>query len=169
MTKILQLKQRGGFLSARTYCLCYFAGTVISTMKYVFLLLLIVFGFVSRAQNVLDNKIYRITAYQKGNNNIVSVSNYAEVVPHPRLYIPNAFTPNDDGINDYFGVNGEGLQNFHIMIFNRWGEVIFESTNPHTLWDGTFKGKPAETGVYTYEVIAKNLDSIRTGSVSLLR
>jgi gliding motility-associated-like protein len=138
-------------------------------MKYVFLILSILFCFAASAQNVLDNKVYRVTGYQKGHNNIMSVSNYAEVVPHPRLYIPNAFTPNGDGINDFFGVNGEGLQNFHIIIFNRWGEVIFDATNPHALWDGTFKGKPVEEGVYTYEVLAKNLEGPRTGSVSVLR
>src|SRR5258708_37882138 len=94
--------------------------------KHAFIFLSLLFYFVTQAQNVLDNKVYRVTAYQKGNNNIVSVSNYAEVAPHPRLYIPDAFTPNGDGINDVFGVNGEGLQSFHIMIYNRWGQVIFE-------------------------------------------
>src|SRR5436190_1079837 len=113
-------------------------------MRYVVIILSMMFYFASQAQNTLDNRIYRVTAYQKGNNNIVSVSNYAEVVPRPRLYIPNSFTPNNDGINDVFGVNGEGLQNFHIMIFNRWGQVIFESRNPHDTWNGTFKGEPAE-------------------------
>src|SRR5438874_7649950 len=113
----------------------------IKFLNYTLTIISMVFYFVSNAQNVLDNKVYRVTAYQKGNNNIVSVSNYAEVVPHPRLFIPNAFTPNNDGINDYFGVNGEGLQNFHILIYNRWGQVIFESTNPHATWDGTFKGQ----------------------------
>ena len=138
-------------------------------MKHVIIVLLMISPFVISAQTVLDNKIYRVTAYQKGNNNIVSVSNYAEVVPHSRLYIPNAFTPNNDGINDFFGVSGEGLQDYHIMIYNRWGEVIFESTNPHERWDGKFKGQPVQNDTYAYEVFAKDFENPKTGSVSVLR
>src|ERR1041385_5129573 len=132
-------------------------------MRFVFIILSMMFYFASQAQNVIDNKIYRVTAYQKGNNNIVSVSNYAEVIPKPRLYIPSAFTPNNDGINDVFGVNGEGLQNFHIMVYDRWGQVIFETTNPHQNWDGKYKGVQVESGVYTYEIFVKGFGSPKTG------
>src|SRR6185369_583354 len=82
------------------------------------------------AQNVLDNKTYRVTAYKNGNNTITSTSNYAEIIPPLSVFIPDAFTPNGDGINDFFGVKGEGIQNFTFRIFNRWGEEVFTSYNP---------------------------------------
>lgn len=122
------------------------------------------------AQNVLDNKTYRVTAYKNGNHLITSTSNYAEVIPPLSIFIPDAFTPNGDGINDYFCVKGEGIQNFTLRIFNRWGEEVFESYNPKQQWDGTYQGKPAASGTYVYHFLAAGKGSkIKTGSVTLIR
>jgi len=78
-----------------------------------------------------------------------------------RKMIPNAFTPNFDGINDYFEIYGEA-NSFKIrqmQIFDRWGGNIFEASNyfvgePNGRWDGTFRGKPASSGIYlaTFEI-----------------
>ncbi|MEY4594525.1 MAG: hypothetical protein RIQ47_935 [Bacteroidota bacterium] len=122
------------------------------------------------AQDVLDNKIYRVTAYKRGDNAVVSQSNHAEVVPPLRLYIPNAFTPNGDGMNDVFGVKGEGIQDFELLVYDRWGEVIFESTDPVKQWDGSYKGQPVQEGTYVYQVFTKDFGRrSRTGSVTLVR
>jgi gliding motility-associated-like protein len=122
------------------------------------------------AQNVLDNKTYRVTGYKGGNHIITSTSNYAEIIPPLSIFIPDAFTPNGDGINDTFGVKGEGLQNFTMRIFNRWGEVVFESINPKQQWDGTYNGKPVQCDTYVYQLFASGLGSeARTGSVTLVR
>lgn len=127
-------------------------------------------SFGLKAQNVLDNKVYRVTAIQRGNNSITSMSNYTEVIPPLSIYIPNAFTPNGDGINDAFGVKGEGIRNYHLYVYNRWGEVVFESTNPKQQWDGNYAGNPVEQGVYVYQVFASGLGkNSRTGSVTLVR
>ena len=127
-------------------------------------------SFGLKAQNVLDNKVYRVTAIQRGNNSITSMSNYAEVIPPLSIYIPNAFTPNGDGINDAFGVKGEGIRNYHLYVYNRWGEVVFESTNPKQQWDGNYAGNPVEQGVYVYQVFAAGLGkNSKTGSVRLVR
>lgn len=120
------------------------------------------------AQHVTDNKVYRVIAYKKGNNSIYSVSNYAEVIPPISMYIPSAFTPNEDGINDTFGVKGEGISNFHIYIYNRWGELIFESTNPKQQWDGRCNGNKSEQGTYVYKVYASGLEKGKTGVVSIV-
>ena len=57
----------------------------------------------------------------------------------PAVYVPNSFTPDDDGTNDYFGPSIYGFEpvNFEFMIFNRWGEMIWYSQVPDRLWDGT--------------------------------
>lgn len=121
------------------------------------------------AQDVLPNKVYRVTAYKRGNNAITSMSNYAEVIPPVSIYIPNAFTPNGDGLNDAFGVKGEGIRDYHLYIYNRWGEMIWDSNNPHATWDGKYNGQMAETGVYVYLLYAQGLPKKgKTGSVTLV-
>jgi gliding motility-associated-like protein len=122
------------------------------------------------AQDVLDNKIYRVTAYKTSNLNVTSTSNYAEVNPHLSVFIPNAFTPNGDGINDTFGVKGEGIKNFTMRIYDRWGEVIFETRSAKQQWDGTYNGKPAQSDVYVYQFTAVGDKSeTKSGSVTLVR
>lgn len=107
-------------------------------------------------QNISDaaNK-YRVTAYKNGNNQIMSVSNEVEIVPAAIIYIPNAFTPNGDGLNDTFGGMGEGLTEYNLQIFNRWGNLIFESNDMKNQWDGNYNNEPAPIGVYVYKINAK--------------
>lgn len=122
-----------------------------------------------QAQDILPNKVYRVTAYKLGENHVTSMSNYAEVIPPVSIYIPNAFTPNGDGMNDLFGVKGEGIRDYHLYIYNRWGEMIWETTNPHHQWDGKYQGQMAETGVYVYLLYAQGLPKKgKTGSVTLV-
>lgn len=67
------------------------------------------------------------------------------------VYLPNAFTPNNDGTNDLFRIVTAGnhaVYNFRIV--NRWGQVVFETTNESTGWDGTYKGEPQDPGTYHY-------------------
>ena len=66
------------------------------------------------------------------------------------LYIPNAFTPNGDNLNDKFEIKGAGIEKFAIHIFNRWGELIFKSENLNDSWDGMYKGNPVSQGVYSF-------------------
>ena len=91
------------------------------------------------------------------------------------LYIPNAFTPDGDGLNDVFLPLGIGIDNegYHLMIFNRWGELVFESYDVNHGWDGkTFSGEKAYDGVYTWLLYYNEIESYnqkRTGTVTLLR
>lgn len=68
----------------------------------------------------------------------------------PLFTIPNAFTPNGDGINDAICFNTEQLAEFSIAIFNRWGEAVYRSDDPTQCWDGTYRGTSCPPGVYTY-------------------
>ena len=66
----------------------------------------------------------------------------------PFVFIPNGFTPNDDGLNDRLEVKGNYIEEMHLIIYNRWGEKVFESRSQNEGWDGTFKGKKIATGCF---------------------
>ncbi|HRP60805.1 MAG TPA: gliding motility-associated C-terminal domain-containing protein, partial [Vicingus sp.] len=91
------------------------------------------------------------------------------------LYVPTSFTPNGDNVNDVFKPLGEGIDvtNYHFMVFDRWGEKLFETDNIAEGWDGTFNGNPVQTGVYIWKVKAKefyrNVNTEHSGHVNLLR
>jgi gliding motility-associated-like protein len=71
------------------------------------------------------------------------------------LFVPNAFSPNADGVNDWFGVPYvDPTPGFSMRIFDRWGQEIFASTDPLKVWDGTWAGTPVPTGVFAYLVKA---------------
>ena len=89
------------------------------------------------------------------------------------LFVPNIFSPNNDGKNDVLYVRGaETASEFLFIIFNRWGEKVFESSDPSTGWDGTYKGKSINSAVFTYVVTVKfinvNEHNIR-GTVTLIK
>ncbi len=134
------------------------------------LFLALAIGGAASAQVLSGHKTYRVTAYKKNNNAISSRSNYTEVYAPAVVFIPSAFTPNSDGMNDVFKIKGENLQDFKLLVYDRWGEKIYESTNPSEGWDGTYKGNPVQNDTYVYQVTAKNLgDKKMTGGVTLVR
>ena len=96
-----------------------------------------------------------------------------EVVQGYRVMLPNAFTPNLDGNNDFFRPSMKGLEEAELFIFNTWGEVIFHGKDLNAKgWDGTIKGKPAENGNYLFKVIGKTLSGKkieRHGVFALMR
>jgi gliding motility-associated-like protein len=94
------------------------------------------------------------------------------------FFVPNTFSPNGDGVNDYFIINGVGLNVIpSITIYNRWGQVVFQKSNfaPNTAanaWDGTFNGKPAPSDVYIYtiQILCDNATLIPYhGNITLIR
>jgi gliding motility-associated-like protein len=88
------------------------------------------------------------------------------------LFIPDAFTPNGDGVNDIHYVYGGPLSSMKIMIFNRWGEKIFESTDQNFGWDGTYMGKLVNPGVYVYYFegeLTDGGDVSQKGSITVIR
>ena len=96
-------------------------------------------------------KLYAI--YGAGFGCIDSMLLNVNVFDIEALYVPAAFTPNGDNINDVFYAYGNSLSEFKFYIFNRWGEKIFESNDLHTGWDGKIKGVKAEDAVYSYRII----------------
>ncbi|MBL7740053.1 MAG: gliding motility-associated C-terminal domain-containing protein [Chitinophagaceae bacterium] len=87
-------------------------------------------------------------------------------------HMPNAFTPNGDGLNDCYGIRYWGvIQELEFSIYNRWGERIFFTKDPDACWDGTYKGEAQDTGVYVFMIKAKTLcgDTFKKGLFTLVR
>lgn len=120
--------------------------------------------------------------FTQGNDTVAYTSDYWSSEGSPltvsisesRLEMPNAFSPNGDGINDIYKAK-EGFQSlveFHAYIYNRWGQKLYEWSDPSLGWDGTYKGKDVAQGVYFCLVKAKGADgrkyTIKT-DVNLLR
>ncbi len=81
-----------------------------------------------------------------------------KVIERPTLFLPNAFSPNGDGENDKFFVIDLGIEDLlEFRIFNRWGELIFETSDINEGWDGTYRGKEQEMGTYIYYVRAETM------------
>lgn len=68
----------------------------------------------------------------------------------PFVFVPNAFSPNGDGKNDVLYVRSEIVQDLYFAVYSRWGEKVFETTSLEEGWDGDYKGKPCQNGVYDY-------------------
>ena len=91
-------------------------------------------------------------------------------------FIPSGISPNDDGVNDNFEIVGLfKFPSHHLQIFNRWGELIFETSNVNESWDGRYKNQPGDIGVYVWVV---NYTGLRratlfseslSGNVTLIR
>jgi PKD repeat protein len=117
---------------------------------------------------------YQVIAYenQLGNDTIKSRSNILHVPLQPRLWIPNAFTPaNHDAYNDSFYVRATGISGYHITIYNRWGERVFESNDIRQRWFDN-SGTAIQEGVYLYMIQAKSAAGeliYRKGTITVLK
>jgi len=88
------------------------------------------------------------------------------------IFLADIFSPNGDGQNDILFMRGKGIKEFRLLVYDRWGEKMFETTDLTLGWDGNYKGKPASQGVYVYYLDAlMNTDKkiIMKGDVTLIR
>jgi gliding motility-associated-like protein len=131
-------------------------------------------GSDSSALEIDQPGVYWITV-----TNELSCRNTDTVLVEPEcptgLYIPNAFSPNGDGINDWFTAIGYNVTAYSMSVYNRWGEQLFLSDEITEGWDGTYRGKQSEMGVYVYRIsFTGELKGISTsgsysGNVTLIR
>ena len=91
------------------------------------------------------------------------------------IYVPNAFSPDGDGKNEYFFpvLNGPSPENFILHIFDRWGTLIFAANDYHAKWDGSYNGSQAQQDIYVWEIsyreVGNDEENIVRGHVSLIR
>lgn len=113
-----------------------------------------------------ESGTHRIILYAKFTKNGEVIEDINEDAPftvsvsESSLQMPNAFSPNGDGINDIYKAKQgyQSLVEFHAYIFNRWGQKLYEWDDPAGGWDGTYKGTPVKDGVYFCLVKAKGAD-----------
>ncbi len=115
-------------------------------------------------------EITLIATDQKGC--IDSISKWIEIAPERYIYLPNSFTPDDDGLNDYFYGRFTGLMSARFYIYNRWGDEVFFSDELNFVWDAKFEGIPVQDGTYTWYLIyeiEKGIYEDLSGHVNVIR
>ncbi len=114
------------------------------------------------AQNCTPFFRYRVRAISNVNailnRSTFSLSNEANAFPHSTLFIPNAFSPDKNDLNEIFGPQGQYITKYKFQIYNRWGEKIFETTNCMEGWNGFYKDERCEQDVYLYSLEAIGAD-----------
>ena len=114
---------------------------------------------------------YKVVAHEAGSQ-VVSVSNTVKMVQAPVLWIPNAFTPNGDNLNDLWNIVPAFVHDYHLRVYNRWGELVYSSDDRHQQWNGTFLTTVSADNVFIYQVQYTGWDfsnHYQSGNVTLVR
>lgn len=114
---------------------------------------------------------YQIRVRSK-NGAFLSYSNVILFRREAALFVPDAFSPNGDGLNDNFRPSGSFYDNFQLIVYNRWGQSIFQTIDATTGWDGTIQGDRAPEGQYVYKIVitdSTGKEFVKKGTVLLLR
>ena len=135
----------------------------------------------STQKNSADTVIHQYEQTNTFNACLVAINQFGctdtichpvESLINPLLDVPNAFTPGRFGQNSIIMVKGFGIAAMDWKIYNRWGQIVFESNNPFIGWDGTFNGATQPIGVYAYTLDATFSDGTKTrkkGDITLIR
>jgi gliding motility-associated-like protein len=120
--------------------------------------------------------VYSVTLIVTNGNSIYGCTDNKQMIvdvpPFSELFIPNAFSPNGDNIDDVYYVFGKCITEMSFMIYDRWGEKIFETTNPAIGWDGKFKGQLENAGVFMYSfdgTLTTGEKITKKGNITLMR
>ena len=112
----------------------------------------------------------RLTSCQSADSVFLNpLSKYCDT---PNLFIPTAFSPNNDGNNDKLKVMGAGIESMTLEIFDQWGQKVFETSDQQIGWDGTFEGQLLNPAVFTYQFSGICVDKSSAklkGNITLIR
>lgn len=120
--------------------------------------------------NPIEDITYSLTIDTMGCISYDEISIYVEVAGD--IFVPNLFTPNADGINDFLEIYGNSIDEFDFKIYDRWGEMVFQTDNINEVWDGTFNGMPLNSAVFVYTIEVVYLDGredIQQGNITLIK
>jgi gliding motility-associated-like protein len=123
---------------------------------------------------VNETSTYEVTITQGSCSTKTSVTIYTRefICGDVYIYVPNAFSPNGDNVNDVLFVRGENLLEINLKIFDRWGELVFETQDQSVGWDGTFKGEKLDPDVYVYHLTVTcvgQTENLIKGNITLMR
>lgn len=120
-----------------------------------------------------NNQVIFYTIIATPNDDVTSsISNTIKLIKPNNIYFPNAFTPDGDGRNETFSINGRFITSFDLKIFNRWGRLVYSSTNLEDSWDGTNNGQELNQGTYAFRatiVDQAGRQIEKDGTITLLR
>ena len=117
-------------------------------------------------------KCYRIRAIENAGNQQQSLSNVLCLPYTAVIWIPNAFSPNADGLNDTFSIKGISIKDFNLRVFDRWGSKIFESNSIYEGWDGKYGDRICPAGIYSFQLNIRLQDGknlFHSGTIHLIR
>lgn len=120
----------------------------------------------------VSNSTYSVKVTDENGNSIKYEFNVFIDKKCTSVLVPNAFSPDNDGINDKLEVFGKGIQEFSMKILSRNGKTVFVTNDINEFWDGTDNGKVLPTGVYVYQIVytdAKGNNQIKQGTVSIIK
>lgn len=100
---------------------------------------------------------------------LVGYSQIAKVAPSPistsvdeyAIFVPNSFTPNEDGLNDIFSPSVIGYQTFEMTIFDRWSETLYKTNDLSKGWDGKYKGQSCKENTYVWEIATIDIYGVK--------
>jgi gliding motility-associated-like protein len=137
-----------------------------------------IFGDGSSSTSPVDTHIYAASGnydisitVNTANGCVDSYSTTIEKIALAEVFVPNAFTPNGDRENDVLFVRG-GIDELSFKIYNRWGELVFETEDQSIGWDGTYKGNPVDPGVFVFHLVtncSENEERFKKGNVTVIR
>ena len=118
-----------------------------------------------------DTGTYKVIYIVNNNSNCIDSATATLIInPIYQIFIPSAFTPNNNGINDVFKLEIIGQKNYTMTIFNKWGEIVYNEKNG--TWDGKINNNTVQHGLYSYSILVndfKNKPIIYTGNVTVIK
>jgi gliding motility-associated-like protein len=124
-----------------------------------------------RFVNALEHTVWLYAESEQGCRD--SIARSLRIMLKPQIFVPNAFTPgSNDDINPTFKVSTRNVSRFTILIYNRWGQIIYRADQPDFEWDGTYQGKEVMIGVYPYLIHANGYQGERftlTGEINVIK
>ena len=115
---------------------------------------------------------YKIVGNPNQSSQGVVESNLLEIIYRSKVAFPNAFSPDGDGLNDVFNFESRFIKAVRMKIYNRWGELVYQTTEVDRGWDGTINGKPAPIGTYIHHtelIDDMDITFVKTGEIILIR